>query len=138
MQVVSFFKKLCNPIKLVEHIPGEKRVYKNFYGFGKTVRTIERIEECIDNIDKNKALEHIKTVADSALNLNTKNAINKLNELAAMGKPITATSLIVTDKNGYIERANSTLKSGAAFVRYETSFKNGDFATGKTNIRHNF
>ena len=48
--------------RLVEHIPGQKRVYKNFFGFGKTVKTFERIEENIQNLDKKEVIKNLKII----------------------------------------------------------------------------
>ena len=123
---------------MVEHLPGQKRVYKNFFGFGKTVKTFERIEENIQNIDKKQALKNMRIVEGSELQPNSKIALNKLNELTASEQPINATTFLVTDKNGSIERANSSLKSGTATLRYKTSFINGDFGSGETKVQYNF
>ena len=132
---VTIFKRIFKP-RLAEHVPGERRVYKNL--FGKTVRTVERMEEKVEAIDKNNILQSMKVVEESELQSKTKKAVNKINELAAMGKPIDASSFIVTDKNGCIERANTSLKSGNAAVRYKSSFENGDFGTAKVSVEYNF
>ena len=132
---ITILKNLFRP-RLAEHIPGEKRVYKNM--FGKTIRTIERVEEKIEKIDRDVVSLNIKTLENSELQPNTKKAVLKMNELASRGEPIKAVGFIVSDKNGLIERANSSLKCGEAVARYKTSFKNGDLDTAKASFKSNF
>lgn len=124
--------------RLVEHIPGQKRVYKNFFGFGKTVKTFERIEENIQNLDKKEVIKNLKIIEESELQPNSKIAYSKLNELTASEQPINATTFLVTDKKGLIERANLSLKSGNAVLRYKTSIPNGDFGKGEAKVKYNF
>lgn len=124
--------------RLVEHIPGQKRVYKNFFGFGKTVKTFERIEENIQNLDKKEVIKNLKIIEESELQPNSKIAFSKLNELTASEQPINATTFLVTDKKGLIERANLSLKSGNAVLRYKTSIPNGDFGKGEAKVKYNF
>ena len=133
--MIGIIRKIFQP-RLAEHIPGQKRIYKNM--FGKTIRTIKLTEESIKGIDKDKALQSMKAVTESDLYPDTKKAVNIIEKLATTGKPIDATSFIVEDKNGFIERIRSTLKSGEAVVRYKTSFQNGDFSTADISIKSNF
>ena len=130
-------RRFFSPI-LVEHIPGQKRVYKNFFGFGKTVKTFERIEENIQNLDKKEVIKNLKIIEESELQPNSKIAFSKLNELTASEQPINATTFLVTDKKGLIERANLSLKSGNAVLRYKTSIPNGDFGKGEAKVKYNF
>ena len=135
--MIGAIKRLFQP-RLVEHIPGQKRVYKNFFGFGKTVKTFERIEENIQNVDKKEAIKNLKIIEESELQPNSKIALSKLKELTASEQPINATTFLVTDKNGSIERANLSLKSGTASLRYKTSIPNGDFGKGEAKMKYNF
>lgn len=123
-------KSIFSP-RLAEHIPGQKRVYKNI--FGKTVKTIELKESQIPPL----APENYSTFMDNV----RKTGIQELpawsgtDKILAQRKPISANSFIVKDKDGYIERANVSLRSGAAQGRYKASFKDGELDSCSMTVK---
>ena len=118
---INFLKNLFQP-RLAEHIPGQKRVYKNV--FGKTVRTIERKETEIPNIKPGQVSAFVLGLGKAGIR--DKNAIVAMDGLTATEKPINATTFVVKDRDGLLERLNTSLKSGNAAVRYRSSFFRND------------
>lgn len=123
-------KSIFSP-RLAEHIPGQKRVYKNM--FGKTVKTIELKESQIPAL----APENYSTFMNSvrATGLHELPTFPGTDKILAQGRPISANSFIVTDKNGCIERANVSLRSGAAQGRYKASYRNGEFDSCSMTVK---
>jgi len=114
--MAGIVKKLFGP-RLVEHIPGEKRVYKNM--FGKTTKTIERVEQIIENLEPDKVSKFMCKLNKIGMD---PSVIYSIDKIAATRKPIDAVSFMVVDKNDYLIRANASLKSGEAKMRYKSSF----------------
>ena len=114
---IAILRSLFLP-RLAEHVPGVKRVYKNI--FGQTVRTIERKEAEIPNVQPGKISDFILGL-DSA-GIKDKDAIVAMDRITATQKPIQATTFIVKDRDGILERVNTSLSSGDAALRYYSSF----------------
>lgn len=125
---VTIFKRIFKP-RLAEHIPGERRVYKNI--FGKTVKTIERTEGSVENLKPTNLSKFIDELDEFGIK---PDALIALDKITSTGKPIDAVSFIVVDKNGYIQRANASLKSGEAAARYKSSFKDGEWESMDTEV----
>ena len=114
--MTGIIKKLFGP-RLVEHIPGEKRVYKNM--FGKTVKTIERSEQRVENLEPGKLSQFMCNLNKIGMDPSVAYSIDKI---TATRKPIDAVSFMVVNKDGCLIRANASLKSCAAQMRYKSSF----------------
>ena len=127
---VTIFKRIFKP-RLAEHIPGERRVYKNL--FGKTVKTIERVEQRVENLELDKVSKFMCKLNEIGMDPSVVYSIDKI---TATRKPIDAVSFMVVDKNGYLLRANASLKSGAAQMRYKSSFnKDGLLDSAEATVK---
>lgn len=116
---------------LTKHIPGEKRVYKNI--LGKTIKTIERTEERIENLEPKKLSKFLDNLDGLGID---KSITGFLDKITATRKPINAVSFMVKDKNGNIERVNVSIKSGNAIMRYRSSFnKEGELEEATTTVK---